>query len=552
MKLCVLHNPKAGAAHQLDHIRDALKQLRRVRQVEFRTGENLGVLALQAIRERFDVIAVAGGDGTIHQVVNGLAPHFPSTPFLIIPLGTGNDFCRTLAVPLDVPEAVLILRKGHIRALDLIRVEGDFTGIVANAVTGGFSGQVATDVTTEMKHAWGSLAYLRGAVGPIAERSTYRLTLRLDEHPAFTIDALNIVIANGRTAAGGLPVAPRANPEGGLLDIVIVPAASIAELSIISARLLEGDYLDDDLVQHYQGARLEIVSEPPIPLSIDGELISGSRFCFSIIPKALRVYTGRDYLRSGKYNRASETTLRVLVRRLFGLFGEGLFLITRMQKVYLIALGAALVSVFGFLIVSDAVVQNHWSQTNQAVRAFVAAHRTPTLDRLAVLFHWGGHYTVTTAVGLLVILGWLRRRRYLEAALLLGVLLGCAILELALKELYRIARPDPVPWFQKPWSYSFPSGHTLRSVGLYGYLAVIVAYSRVSRPIRLSGTVCLIGLSVCIALSRIYLGVHTFLDVLAGTFVAICWVTGCLVARQYAFRRKRARKGIRPDSTPNR
>lgn len=543
MKVCVLYNPKSGTADQLERVRSTLMRLRRVRKFVFRTGDNLGALARAAIREGFHVIAIAGGDGTIHQLVNQLAPRFPTIPFLILPLGTGNDFCRTLAVPLDVMEAVLVLRTGRVRTLDLIQVDGDFSGIVTNAVTGGFSGQVATDVTPAMKSSWGSLAYLRGAVGPIAERFPYRVTLRIDDQPPFTIEILNIVVANGRTAAGGLAVAPLANPEGGLLDIVIVPTAGIADLSIISARLLAGDYIADDLVQHFQAKRLEIISEPPIPLSMDGELVTGSRFQFAVLPRALRVYTGRDYVRHGHLAEMAESTLRTLAKRTLGLLGEGLFLMTHMRGVYTAAWIVTFASLFGFLYIANVVVNNDWEQANQTVRAYVAAHRTPFLDHLAVCLHWAGHYAVTTSVGLLVMLRWIRRRRYLEAALLLGVLLGCGILELVLKELYRIARPDPVHWFQKPWSYSFPSGHTLRSVGLYGYLAVIVAYSRVQGGIRLPIAACLIVLAAFIALSRIYLGVHTFLDVLAGIFAALCWASGCLVVRQLAFRRKLARRG---------
>ncbi|MCZ2343733.1 MAG: YegS/Rv2252/BmrU family lipid kinase [Bacteroidales bacterium] len=545
MKICVLYNPKSGSSHHLDRIRDALSQLRRIRRMEFRTGDNLATIARTAIREGFDVIAIAGGDGTIHQVVNGLAPRFPSTPFIIFPLGTGNDFCRTLAMPLDAAEAVFVLRTGRVRTLDLIQMGGDYTGIVANAVTGGFGGQVATDVTPARKQSWGSLAYLRGAVGPIAGRSTYRVMIRMDDQPAIQIEILNIVIANGRTAAGGLAVAPLANPEGGFLDVVIVPAAGIADLSIISARLLEGDYIADELVQHYRAIHLEMESDPPIPLSIDGELVTGSRFQFTILPRAVRVYTGQGYVRYGQTEVSSATRWRMLAQRTLGLLGEGLFLMTRMRREYTLAWVTTLLSLFGFLVIADAVVEKDWEQTNQDVRAFVALHHSPLFDHLAVLLHWAGHYAVTTAIGLLVMLRWIRRRRYLEAALLLGVLLGCAILELLLKKLYQIARPDPVFWLEKPWSYSFPSGHTLRSVGLYGYLAVIVAYSRMRHSLRLLVAVCLILLAVLIALSRIYLGVHTFLDVLAGVFAAISWTASCLIVRLYAFRRKLARRALK-------
>ena len=71
---------------------------------------------------------MAGGDGTVHAAVNGLAPNFPDKPLAVLPLGTGNDLCRTLAVPLDPLAAVDLWKSGRRRTIDVIRVEGDGPG----------------------------------------------------------------------------------------------------------------------------------------------------------------------------------------------------------------------------------------------------------------------------------------------------------------------------------------------------------------------------------------------------------------------------------------
>ena len=93
--------------------------------------------------------------------------------------------------------------------------------------------------------------------------------------PAGADGRVNLVVANGRTAAGGLPVAPLANPEDGLLDVVVIPAGDLLDLSVVAARLMAGDYHADETVLHRRARRVEVECDPPIPVSIDGELAEG-------------------------------------------------------------------------------------------------------------------------------------------------------------------------------------------------------------------------------------------------------------------------------------
>src|SRR5207248_8759006 len=111
MKVCVLFNPKAGAAGQFAAIEDALGRTLGpdVTFVELGGKDDLARVTEPDARRGFDLVVIAGGDGTVHAVVNGLGPHFPNVPLGVLPLGTGNDFCRTLAVPLDPVAAVEVL-----------------------------------------------------------------------------------------------------------------------------------------------------------------------------------------------------------------------------------------------------------------------------------------------------------------------------------------------------------------------------------------------------------------------------------------------------------
>src|SRR5439155_24213469 len=105
----------------------------------------------------------------------------------------------------------------------------------------------------------------------------------------------NWLVANGRPAGGGLRVAPGANPEDGLLDVVTVRYGPLLDLTAVGARLLAGNYLDSDSVRHQTARRVEVVSTPGMWFSIDGEPLMQEAITFTVLPRALRVLVGADY-----------------------------------------------------------------------------------------------------------------------------------------------------------------------------------------------------------------------------------------------------------------
>ncbi len=537
VKVCVLFNPRAGSADQIAALRDALADRRAVTIRELGPDDDLGRVVAEVAGRRFDLIAIAGGDGTIHTAVNGLAPHFPDRPLAILPLGTGNDLCRTLAVPLDPVVALDLWESSRRRALDVIRVEGDQTGYAVNAVTGGFSGRVAADVTSEMKGFWGPLAYLRGAAGPIAERESYRVTFRFDDGPPESMEIYNLVVANGRTAAGGLPVAPLANPEDGLLDVVVIPAGDLLDTSVVAARLLAGDYHADETVLHRRARRVEFESDPPMPVSIDGELVEGRRFAFAAVPKVLRVLAGPDYRPDpqGEPPEAddwdADAAGRGLGSRFFGLVAALMMLVLRIPHGAALGLGLATVAILGFGLLAKVVLAGQWAAANRAALDAFHPRESPRLTAFAEVVTDAGHWVTTTVLGAGLVAIYAVRRRYLDAATLLVILAGCMVLEVALKWSFQVERPGPYDPAVAVAAYSFPSGHSLRGVGLYlGVAALLVARHPRSVWRWLVAAGC--GtLAAAICWSRPYLLVHWPGDVVAGALAAVAWVSACLVAR---------------------
>lgn len=297
MRICVIVNKNAGSADQAERFRQGVDEIESITcWTSHEQGEGIR-LAAKAAGEEFDLVAAAGGDGTINEVVNGLMQSKRRPALGVIPLGTGNDFARMLDVPMRDPRSALkLLETGERRKLDVYRLEcrsKEAYGI--NAAAGGFSGQVDEALTPELKSNWGPLAYLIGAVSVIPEITDYDTYLSLDDEPPEVVSALNIVIANGRTVAGGKRISPLSNPEDGLLDVIVVRRGSVVELGDVATRLVAGNLAGSELITHRRAKRVSVESEPGMWFNLDGELLTKEPVEITCVQGALEVVVGENY-----------------------------------------------------------------------------------------------------------------------------------------------------------------------------------------------------------------------------------------------------------------
>ena len=272
MKPYIIVNPIAGSLVNRDGL---LKQLRRLKPRKLRLTQRPGeaeTYARDAIRAGCDYVIAAGGDGTLNEVINGIATphHVLGVCVGIVPLGTANDFARSIGLPASVEDNIDILRAKQTDSIDL-----------------GFSGLVYEKLTPEIKSTWGPLAYLRSAAAALPELHAYHTTIVFDDVERLMIELYNVIIANGQFVAGGLPIAREADLRDGLLDVVLVPRRPPAKMVLLAAEMLLGNHLSSNAVIFRRAKKISVRSQPGMWFNVDGELVGNEPAIFQIVPRGL-------------------------------------------------------------------------------------------------------------------------------------------------------------------------------------------------------------------------------------------------------------------------
>jgi YegS/Rv2252/BmrU family lipid kinase len=269
--LLVVTNASAGSADD-ERVAAAVAVLRHATDVREESCSDPADLdhVLDDAEDR--TLVVVGGDGSVHTTVAALHDRGelgPDRPLGLVPLGTGNDLARTLGIPLDPAEAARALLTGRPRRLDLIVDDED--GVVVNAVHLGV-GAEAAERAGALKDRLGKAAYAVGGVLAGATATGWGLRVEVDGEAVHTDDdVLMVGVANGRTIGGGSELAPDAQPDDGLLDVIIATSTGPLARLGFGVAMREGEHVEREDVLVVRGRRVT-VSGDPFPLNADGEL----------------------------------------------------------------------------------------------------------------------------------------------------------------------------------------------------------------------------------------------------------------------------------------
>jgi diacylglycerol kinase (ATP) len=298
IKARAICNPASGGGdYEPDDVRAALEGF----EIEWITTEEAGD-AREAAREwSGGLLIVIGGDGTINEVINGLGrAGFPDDVTLaVLPTGTGNDLAATLAIPEDPEEAEAVIRQYRVRTLDVARVRSEGVGerFFINVASGGFGAETSLIADEELKSRWGKLSYLRASLEVARNFDVREVKLTIDDEER-VVRAVNMAIGNCRYAGGGWLASPKANPEDGFLDVVVIEDVGLKEtLALAPTALAKSDYLGKEGVFSTRASKVRVETSPGgLEFTVDGELIGDEPVEFEVIPHALKVIVGPEYV----------------------------------------------------------------------------------------------------------------------------------------------------------------------------------------------------------------------------------------------------------------
>jgi YegS/Rv2252/BmrU family lipid kinase len=298
-KTMVIVNPNAGKGYGAKISPQIATSLQRL-GVAFDLVQTRGVgdaieLARVAAAQGYETIVAVGGDGTTHEVINGImadANGHPTATLGCIPAGSGNDFAVMNGAPTDLHEACQVIANGHSQVVDLglVTIDGSLRRYFDNAVGIGFDGMVTME-TRKVKHLRGMALYL-----PVVLKTIF-LTLTTP-HVELTIDgqtqkleALMLVVCNGPREGGAFHLAPEALFDDGLLDIVIAKRVPRLEMLALVPRFMRGTHLSHRAVSTVRGHSVEVRSQEPLYMHVDGEVLveHAHHVQIEVVPAALRM-----------------------------------------------------------------------------------------------------------------------------------------------------------------------------------------------------------------------------------------------------------------------
>jgi len=264
-------NASAGTADE-ENIEAAVAVLRAGADVQVeQCGDPADLDALLDGRDGRQVV-LAGGDGSVHllaALLHRRGELSVDDPVGLLPLGTGNDLARTLGIPLDAEAAATALLTGTSRPLDLI--VDDAGGVVVNVVHLGV-GAEAAEQASALKDKLGKAAYAVGSA--VAGVRTQGWTLRVEVDGEVVHEGepvLMVAVCNGRTIGGGAEIAPGAEPDDGLLDVVVATSTGPLARLGFGVAMRDGEHVDREDVLAVQGRRVTVSGEL-FPANADGEL----------------------------------------------------------------------------------------------------------------------------------------------------------------------------------------------------------------------------------------------------------------------------------------
>jgi diacylglycerol kinase (ATP) len=248
-----------------------------------------GNLAEAAAEAQGSLLVVIGGDGTVNEVVNGVAG--TEAEIAVLPCGTGQDFGRTHGIPSRFDDAVRVALGGETRTIDLGRVElaSGTSSFFANVGSAGMSGSVARRANSMTKRFGGRATFFYALTREFLAWQNTHVVVEVDGGVRREGPMHDVIVANGRYHGGGMKLAPDARQDDGAFDVVLIGDITKPDFVTTAPKLYSGRYLVHPKVELLRSPTVTIEAAEPLPLEVDGEPIGTTPARFEVVPAALRL-----------------------------------------------------------------------------------------------------------------------------------------------------------------------------------------------------------------------------------------------------------------------
>ena len=234
----------------------------------------------------YDFVTAIGGDGTINEVISGLADGDSHIPIAIISAGTVNDFANYLNLPTDVDAFVSMIKNFRVKNIDVGSINGK---IFMNVVAGGIATDVGYNVSKEMKAMFGKAAYYVEGMKEIPKQFFSPFKLKIESEEFNDEDEYLLVMVTNSQSVGGYKIAaPLASVSDGMLDVLLLRKMDVLQVTDLLLRFLSGDHINHPAIEYFQTKAIKItpLDDQEMSIDYDGEY-------YGTLPADIHILVGR-------------------------------------------------------------------------------------------------------------------------------------------------------------------------------------------------------------------------------------------------------------------
>ncbi|MBO8178213.1 MAG: diacylglycerol kinase [Bacillus sp. (in: Bacteria)] len=293
----IIYNPTSGRELFKKHLPEVLQKLEQAgyeTSAHATTGAGDATKAAKiAVERRYDIVIAAGGDGTINEVVNGLAEQDYRPKLGVIPVGTTNDFARALHIPRDIEAATDIIVKGDTIPVDIGRMNDRY---FINIAGGGRLTELTYEVPSKLKTMLGQLAYYLKGIEMLPSIRATEVTIEYDGK-LYEGEVMLFLVGLTNSVGGFEKLAPDASINDGLFSLLILKKTNLAEFIRIASSAIRGEHINDPHVIYTKANHIKVYSKEKVQLNIDGEFGGLLPAEFENLYRHLEVFVPIDQIR---------------------------------------------------------------------------------------------------------------------------------------------------------------------------------------------------------------------------------------------------------------